>query len=337
MTEAALIRDLADDEAAELGRLLVEVYSSLDGFPGPHEQPAYYDMLARIGEFTRRRGVRVLVAVGPDARLLGGVVYFGDMREYGSGGSATCVTDASGIRLLGVAADARGKGVGKALTLACIDLARSAGHAQVVLHTTQAMGTAWALYERLGFVRSADLDFLQGTLPVFGFRLRLVDDDAGGDVHDEPIARAGEVAGGLVRLLASLQPTLNPGLFVFVRVDALRDAEALDAVAVFRETEGVTAVVPEPRARRAGLAGFTAAWITLAVRSDLHGVGLTAAFSRALADAGIACNVFAAIHHDHVFVPADRGAEALACLRALQRNARARDEPAAPSGPAPPR
>ncbi|HEY6943007.1 ACT domain-containing protein [Dokdonella sp.] len=328
---AVVIRDLADEEAADLGRLLVAVYSGLDGFPGPHEQPAYYDMLMRIGEFTRRRGVRVLVAAGPDAQLLGGVVYFGDMREYGSGGSATRVTGASGIRLLGVAPGARGKGVGKALTLACIDLARSAGHAEVVLHTTQAMGTAWALYERLGFARSADLDFLQGTLPVFGFRLRLAGSDQGAGVHAESIAPDDEGADGLARLLASLQPTLNPGLFVFVRVDALSDAEALDALAVFREAEGMTAVVPEPQARRAGLAGFTAAWITLAVHSDLQAVGLTAAFSRALADAGIACNVFAAIHHDHVFVPAERGVDALACLRALQRNARVRGEPGASS------
>jgi hypothetical protein len=48
------------------------------------------------------------------------------------------------------------------------------GHAQVILHTTQAMQIAWTLYERLGFERSKDLDFVQGDLPVFGFRLWLV-------------------------------------------------------------------------------------------------------------------------------------------------------------------
>jgi hypothetical protein len=29
------------------------------------------------------------------------------------------------------------------------------------------------MYERLGFVRSEDLDFMQGDLEVYGFRLRL--------------------------------------------------------------------------------------------------------------------------------------------------------------------
>jgi ribosomal protein S18 acetylase RimI-like enzyme len=63
--------------------------------------------------------------------------------------------------------------VGKALTHACIERARERGHAQVILHTTLAMRVAWALYESLGFERSEDLDFRQGDLPVFGFRLRL--------------------------------------------------------------------------------------------------------------------------------------------------------------------
>lgn len=127
----------------------------------------------------------------------------------------------------------------------------------------------------------------------------------------------------LDQLLASLRPTLHPGVFVFAQVETLSAALQLDAVAVFREVEGVTVVVPEAEALRAGLAiGFRAAWITLQVQSDLQAVGLTAAFSRALADAGISCNVMAAVHHDHVFVPADRGNDALACLQQLQLSAR---------------
>ena len=167
------IRDLRPEESAALGRLLVEVYSNLEGFPKPDQQPDYYAMLADIGRFTEKHEARVLVAAFATGELLGGVVYFGDMAEYGAGGAATSVTDASGIRLLGVSARFRGAGAGKALTQACIELARAKRHAQVVLHTTHAMRTAWGLYERMGFLRSADLDFEQQGLPVFGFRLRL--------------------------------------------------------------------------------------------------------------------------------------------------------------------
>ena len=63
---------------------------------------------------------------------------------------------------------------------------------------------------------------------------------------------------------------------------------------------------------------FRSAWITLAVHSDLAAVGLTAAFARALGDAGVSCNVIAGVHHDHLFVPVDRAADALAALHALQ-------------------
>ena len=62
---------------------------------------------------------------------------------------------------------------------------------------------------------------------------------------------------------------------------------------------------------------FVAAWITLEVHSALEAVGLTAAFSTALANAGIAANVVAGHTHDHVFVPVARAAEALRVLGTL--------------------
>jgi len=168
-----MIREAGKDEFEALGRLMIEVYSRLEGFPSRDEQPGYYEMLANIGGFTAKKDAQVLVAVSPEGGLAGGVVYFGDMAEYGSGGIATTVRHASGIRLLGVSNRYRGQGIGKALTLACIQRAKDRGHLQVVLHTTQAMQVAWGLYERMSFERSPDLDFMQGELPVFGFRLRL--------------------------------------------------------------------------------------------------------------------------------------------------------------------
>ncbi|NQD35941.1 GNAT family N-acetyltransferase [Permianibacter sp. IMCC34836] len=167
------LREIRRDEFARLGALLVEVYSQLSGFPTPAEQPGYYDMLANIGRFTEKPDTKVLVAPSADGELFGGVVYFGDMAQYGSGGTATAERNASGIRLLAVSPRARGLGVGKALTQACIALARARHHEQVLLHTTRAMQIAWAMYERIGFVRAAELDFQQGELSVFGFRLRL--------------------------------------------------------------------------------------------------------------------------------------------------------------------
>lgn len=167
------IREIHKEEFEALGRLMVEAYSKIEGFPTPEQQPDYYAMLANIGCFTGKKDAKVLVAVSDAGELLGGVVYFGDMAEYGSGGTAMTAKHASGIRLLGVDPRFRGMGVGKALTNACIRLARAKAHEQVILHTTQAQRVAWGLYERLGFRRSEDLDFMQQELSISGFRLPL--------------------------------------------------------------------------------------------------------------------------------------------------------------------
>ena len=128
----------------------------------------------------------------------------------------------------------------------------------------------------------------------------------------------------LRRLLAAMEPVLRPGEFVFA---ALGDESRLPEVApeaTVREEEGLTVVVARERADELGLAyDFAAAWITLRVRSALDAVGLTAAVSRALADAGLSGNVLAGLHHDHLLVPAGRAAEALAVLRELSRAAAA--------------
>jgi GNAT superfamily N-acetyltransferase len=167
------IRGIKKIEYDDLGQLMSEVYSKLEGFPGPDEQPAYYEMLANIGSLSEKENTEVLVANSPELGMMGGVAYFSDMAVYGSGGTATLEKNASGFRLLGVSPKARGLGAGKALSLACINKARAAGHSQIIIHTTQSMQLAWRMYENLGFVRSPDLDFMQEDLPVFGFRLTL--------------------------------------------------------------------------------------------------------------------------------------------------------------------
>ncbi|MEL6410886.1 MAG: ACT domain-containing protein, partial [Pseudomonadota bacterium] len=57
--------------------------------------------------------------------------------------------------------------------------------------------------------------------------------------------------------------------------------------------------------------------ITLSVHSALDGVGLTAAVSGLLANNAIPCNMVAAFHHDHVFVPVDQAERAMQLLQAL--------------------
>ncbi|MBX2868397.1 MAG: GNAT family N-acetyltransferase [Acidiferrobacterales bacterium] len=171
-----IVRNAKPDEFDAIGALMVDVYSQLDGFPKQADQPEYYRLLTNIGEITEKPEVELLVAVSTEGKIHGAVVYFGKMSFYGSGGAAPEETDASGFRLLAVDPSARGRGIGKLLTVECIAKARQRGHAKVVIHTTEAMQTAWRMYEKVGFRRAEDLDFMQKELPVFGFRLYLRDD-----------------------------------------------------------------------------------------------------------------------------------------------------------------
>ena len=124
----------------------------------------------------------------------------------------------------------------------------------------------------------------------------------------------------LAPLLASMRPALNVGVYVFAVLPPGSDVAGLEPLASFREIEGVTVILTEPHARAAGLKIlFRASWITLSVHSDLHAVGLTAAVAHALTRANIPCNVVAAAHHDHLFVPVEAAHVALEALLALQR------------------
>ena len=120
-------------------------------------------------------------------------------------------------------------------------------------------------------------------------------------------------------MIQGMAPVRQPGRFVFctARDGAVAEQARRRAVASFAEDEGLSLILAAEDAAALGFdAGPAMACITLTVHSALDGVGLTAAVAGALAEAGIPCNMVAAYHHDHAFVPEERAAEALAILRA---------------------
>ncbi len=166
------IRNAVKEEFEQVGQLMVEVYSLLKGFPKIDDQPEYYKMLRNVGNLTINPNIELIVAVSKQGDIGGAVVYFKDMKDYGSGGTATKEKRACGFRLLAVDSKFRGLNLGKELAIECINKGIDSDSEQIIIHTTKAMKTAWGMYERLGFKRSEDLDFMQGDLHVFGFRLK---------------------------------------------------------------------------------------------------------------------------------------------------------------------
>jgi hypothetical protein len=119
-------------------------------------------------------------------------------------------------------------------------------------------------------------------------------------------------------ILKTIKPVLNEGEFVFCHVPENHYVALSDIICVFREKEGITIVVSREIADRFNLAySYISAWITLTVHSSLESVGLTAAFSTALANAGISCNVVAAYYHDHIFVNIKDAQRAMQVLESI--------------------
>jgi len=136
------------------------------------------------------------------------------------------------------------------------------------------------------------------------------------------------MAGGLdlQALLRGLEPELSPHQWVFATVGQEPASGVHPFATIDEEGEGLTQILRREEADHHGLSyDYVAARITLRIRSDLGAVGLTAAVSARLAAAGISCNVIAGYHHDHLFVPHNRGAEAVRLLEQLAAEIAATD------------
>ncbi|HYU83574.1 MAG TPA: GNAT family N-acetyltransferase [Kribbellaceae bacterium] len=151
------IRLASPDEYDEVGALTAGAYLA-DGLVPPGSG---YDAVLRDAA-GRAEKAELWVAVDTD-RLLGTVTFCppgSPCREIG--------TDREGeFRMLAVAPEARGVGVGDLLTRHCIERSRELGQDAVVLSSSSAMAAAHRLYTRLGFVRLPARDWS----PVAGVQL----------------------------------------------------------------------------------------------------------------------------------------------------------------------
>jgi GNAT superfamily N-acetyltransferase len=145
------VREIRPEEHEVLARITLDAYLRV---PGVAEHADYLEELADVAG--RAAQVPVLVAVdATDRRVLGGVAYVpgpGPLAEAEG-------EDEAGFRMLAVAPDAQGRGVGRALVAACIERARLAGKRRLVLLTLPTMTAAHALYARTGFSRDEANDW----------------------------------------------------------------------------------------------------------------------------------------------------------------------------------
>lgn len=128
---------------------------------------------------------------------------------------------------------------------------------------------------------------------------------------------SGEI--NLATLLKNMKPVLNTGEYVFCTVSNSGKIDINNVLGTFKEKEGTTLIISKEYADLLGLT-YTSimSWISLEIHSSLEAVGLTAAFSKLLAENNISCNVVAGYYHDHIFVLKKDAEKAISLLNSLQ-------------------
>jgi GNAT superfamily N-acetyltransferase len=146
-----IVRTATSAELAEVGELRVAAYDFdhlLDAVP------TYADWLRTLGDHGA-----VLVAVDDD-KILGTVT----LERWHEDSEMSTGPEEAEVRALAVAPSAQGRGVGRALVQAVIDLGAEWRVRRLVLHTQPHMRAAHRLYEQAGFVLvpERDLEVLPG-------------------------------------------------------------------------------------------------------------------------------------------------------------------------------
>lgn len=132
-----------------VGELTAEAYAADDFIPAGSD----YGLTLRNAA-DRAEKAELWVAAN-DSGLLGTVTFCQPGSVYGE----LAATGEGEFRMLGVAARARGLGIGTALSQHCVDRSRELGYHRVVLSSATYMKSAHRIYERLGFTRLPERDW----------------------------------------------------------------------------------------------------------------------------------------------------------------------------------
>jgi len=163
------IRDARDDEREAIRDVTLAAYEEYAAvMPKPFWDGYKRQLLVTLDE----EGPVERIVAERDGTIIGSVLLYPPLAKAYTGTIAS--VDWPEVRLLAVAPEARGQGVGSALMDECERRASRAGATMLGLHTMEMMQVAIAMYERRGFERAPELDFYpaEGVL-VKGYRRSL--------------------------------------------------------------------------------------------------------------------------------------------------------------------
>jgi ribosomal protein S18 acetylase RimI-like enzyme len=160
-----IVRPVGRDDAEAAGRVVLAAFGAM---PGTHMNGDYAAELADVEG--RAKVSEVLIALD-GAEVVGCVTFAPDLR---SPMAEKLEEGECQIRMMAVAPSHQGRGIGQLLLDAVLDRARARKRRAVFLHSTPVMSAAHALYQRNGFVRVPERDWLpEPDLLLIAFRLDL--------------------------------------------------------------------------------------------------------------------------------------------------------------------
>jgi ribosomal protein S18 acetylase RimI-like enzyme len=148
------IREVRPGEFDEAGTVTALAYREFAP-PGDGDWEEY---LAEIADVAGRAGVTTVLVAVENGRILGTATVELDHKVPGSDPERKLEPGEAHLRMLGVDPEARGRGVGRMLVEASIELSRARGKRFMGLSTTKVMEVARGMYERMGFVATPERD-----------------------------------------------------------------------------------------------------------------------------------------------------------------------------------
>lgn len=167
--ENVIIRDAQEDEQSAIRDVTLTAYEQ---YARILPAPVWAGYQQNILETLAEEGPQKRIVAVQDRKFVGSVLlYPAEAHAYAGELAGLSWPE---IRLLAVAPEARGQGLGRALMDVCLQRVRSTGATLVGLHTMDMMQSAQRMYVGMGFVYTPELDFHPAPgLVVKGYLLHL--------------------------------------------------------------------------------------------------------------------------------------------------------------------
>lgn len=148
-----IIREYLPSDAMQVNALALRAFEQF--------KDAYYDwpaFQAKIGNMSALADAGEIIVAEVEGKIVGAVAYVGPSAPK----AAFFRPEWPIMRMLVVAPDSRGRGVGRSLAQECLLRAKRDGASVFALHTSELMQVALPMYQRMGFKRVSSAPAIHG-------------------------------------------------------------------------------------------------------------------------------------------------------------------------------